>query len=194
MSAVEILRTLIASYLIATLGATALAKLKNRQVTSVGILRESVIPARVAPAVTVTLAIAEFSLATLLMLGTEPVATGFAAAALFVLFAGYRLTTAVRTKSLMCSCAGTIRTDPASPPAVAGASLACLILAALACMLALLGRPAGYPVNLLAVVAWTTPLASLIMGTRRGLRESNTDNSFPTESFPLWTAEMHMKR
>src|ERR1022692_1544236 len=153
MSAVGILRTLIASYLIATLGATALAKFKNRRVSSVGILREKVIPARVAPAIIITVALAEFLLATLLMLGAEPVATGFAAAALFVLFAGYRLMVAVRTRSLMCSCAGTIRTDPASLPAVVGAILACLIMAALACMLVFLGQPDGYPVNLLAIAA-----------------------------------------
>ena len=91
MSAVEILRTLIASYLIATLGATALAKLRNRRVSSVGMQRERVIPARAAPAVIVTVAFAELSLATLLMLGAAPVATGIATAALFVLFAGYRL-------------------------------------------------------------------------------------------------------
>ena len=46
MSAVEILRTLIASYLITTLGATALAKLKNRPVASAGMLREGVVPAK----------------------------------------------------------------------------------------------------------------------------------------------------
>lgn len=62
MSAVEILRTLIASYLIATLGSTALAKLKNRPVASAGMLTEMVIPAKVTPAVIVAVAIAEFSL------------------------------------------------------------------------------------------------------------------------------------
>jgi hypothetical protein len=194
MSAVEILRTLIASYLIATLGATALAKLRNRRVSSVGMQRERVIPARAAPAVIVTVAFAELSLATLLMLGAAPVATGIATAALFVLFAGYRLVVAARTKYLMCSCAGTIRADPASLPAVVGASLACLILAALACMLVVLGQPAGYPLNLLAIAAWIAPPAILVMGARRGSRGSSIENRFPVESSPLWTAEMHMKR
>jgi|SRR5450759_791032 hypothetical protein len=194
MSAVEILRTLIASYLITTLGATALAKLKNRPVASAGMLREGVVPAKVTPAVIVTVAIAEFLLATLLMLGVEPVAASLAAAALFVLFAGYRLMVAVRTKTLMCSCAGTIQTDPASPPAVVGATLACLTLAALACILVFLGRPAGYPLNLLAVAAWTAPLASLALGARRGIRRSDIGNLFPAEYFNLGTADISMKR
>lgn len=194
MNAVEILRTLIASYLIATLGATALAKFKRRQVTSAGILRESVIPARFIPAVTVTLAITEFSLATLLMLGVEPVPTGFAAATLFVLFAGYRLIVAAKTNSLTCSCAGTIRTHPASLPSVTGASLSCLILAALACMLVFLGPPAGYPVKFLAIAAWVAPLASTLIGARRGMGRPNTDNLFPAEFLPLWTAEIDTKR
>lgn len=183
-----------ASYLIVTLGATALAKVKNWRIASVGIQRERVIPAGAASAVIIALAIAEFSLATLLMLGAAPVATGFATAALFVVFAGYRLMVAVKTKSLMCSCAGMLRADPASLPSVAGASLACLILAAFASVLVFLGPPAGYPVGLLAVAAWAVPLAIFAAGTRRGRRGSGTGNVLPAELLHLWTAEMNAKR
>jgi hypothetical protein len=192
LSVVEILRTLIASYLIATLGATALAKLKNRRVASAGLVRERVVPASAAPAIVVMVAMVEFSLATLLTFGTEPAMTGGATAALFVVFAGYRLTVAVRTKMLTCSCAGAIRSSPASPPAVAGATLACLILAALACLLVFLDRPAGYPVNLLAVAAWSVPLASFIRGAWQAPRGSRTDDRYPAEYFTLASAEMHL--
>lgn len=191
MSAVEILRTLIASYLIATLGATALAKLKNRRVASAGMLRERVVPAGAVPVILVMVAIAEFSLATLLTFGIQPVMTGFATAGLLMVFAGYRLAVAVRTKKLTCSCAGAIKTDPASPPAVAGAILACLMLAALACLLVFLGRPGGYPVNLLAVAAWTVPLASLVRGAWQAPTGSGTDDRYPAEYFTLASAEIY---
>lgn len=68
----EIFRTLIAAYLIATLSATALAKIRNYRVASIGIQRERIIPAKAALALTFSLAITEFTLATLLMTGTAP--------------------------------------------------------------------------------------------------------------------------
>jgi hypothetical protein len=191
---VEIFHALVASYLIATLGATALAKLKNRRIVSVSIQREGVIPAGVAPVFTGMLVTVEFLLATLLTFGAAPAATDFAAAALFVSFAGYRVMVAIKTKSLTCSCAGTIQTDPASFPSVGGAGFACLILAALACTLAFVGRPAGYPVNFLAIAAWISPFVSLAAGARPRHRGPNTGEVFPKEFLPLWTAEVNAKR
>jgi hypothetical protein len=85
---VEFFRALAAAYLIGTLSATALAKLKNWRATSVGLLREGVIPGRVAVAVTIAVAAAECLLATGFMLGTDPEVTGFAAPGLFVAFCG----------------------------------------------------------------------------------------------------------
>lgn len=191
MSVVEIFRTLVASYLIATLGATALAKLKNRRAVSVSIQRETVIPAGLAATVAGTLVIIEFSLATLLTFGVTPTVTDFAAVALFVQFAVYRVMVAVKTKSLTCSCSGTIQTDPASFPSVGGAALACLILAALACTLVFVGKPAGYPVNLIAIAAWISPFVGLVAGARRGHKRPDTSDIFRAEFLPLWTAEMN---
>ncbi len=185
----EIIRTLISAYLIATLSATAIAKLKNRRPVTVSIQRESVIPVRSAAAFTLILVIVEFSLATLLTFDIAPTATDSAAAAIFILFAGYRVTVAVKTKSMTCSCSGIIQTDPASFPSVGGASFACLILAALACTLMLVGKPAGYPANLILVMAWISPSVSLVVGARRGRKEPEAD-VFTTEFLPLWTSEI----
>jgi hypothetical protein len=193
MSALELLRTLVASYLIITLASTALAKARNRRVAVVGIKREMVVPSKAAGAVLVVLVIAEFALATLLMIGSEPAITGFATAALFILFAAYRLLVAAKTKSLTCSCAGTVRTDPASLPSVVGASTACIIMAALGCAIAFLGPPA-YPINFIAIAAWVAPLASLAASLRHGLGRSNAHNSYPSELLPLWTAEINAKQ
>lgn len=189
----EIFRTLIASYLIVTLGSTALAKAKNYRVASIGVQREMIIPARVAAVIIISLVIFEFALATLLMIGSATVVTGFATGALFVVFAAYRLLVSLKTKSLTCSCAGTIRTDPASVPSVAGASLACIIMAALGFIIAFLGR-AEYPDNFLAVAAWIAPIVSFAAGARLGLRRPNTNISYPTELHSLWTAEIERKR
>lgn len=72
----ELFRALAAAYLIGTLNATALAKLANWRIASTGILRERVVPPRAALAVLITVSAVEFLLATLLMTGTESVATG----------------------------------------------------------------------------------------------------------------------
>lgn len=188
----EIFRTLIAAYLIATLSATALAKIRNYRVASIGIQRERIIPAKAALALTFSLAITEFTLATLLMTGTAPEVVSLSAAALFTVFAGYRTMVAIKTKSLTCACAGSIRTDPASAPSVAGAGTAVLIMAALSCALIFLGPPASYPISSLAVFAWITPVFACIVGAvrRRGLREVDASSQLSAEFVPLWTAEM----
>jgi hypothetical protein len=177
---VELIRTLVASYLIATLSATSLAKLKNWRTVSVGVLREMVIPRRAASATIVTVAAVEFLLATLLMLGVQPAVTGFVAAALFLTFGGYRVAVAVRTKSLICTCAGITQSDPASPPAVAGVGFACHLQAGLACTLALLGgRPGGNLLALLTVAAWIAPFITLLTGNWRQSGRLEIDDRFP---------------
>jgi hypothetical protein len=178
----ELLRALTTSYVIVTLGSTSLAKLKNWRIVSVGMLRERTIPVGVVPAVIITAATVELLLATLLMLGIEPVATSTAAAGLFLSFGGYRLAVSVKTNSLMCVCAGAIRTDPASPPAVAGAILACLIQASLACTLVFLGgRHGGGLFDLLAISAWMIPFIAFVAGALRRSGRSDIDKRFPTE-------------
>jgi hypothetical protein len=180
MITLALFRTLIVAYLIVTLGSTSLAKLKNWRTTSAGILRERIIPGKVVPAVIITLAVAELSLATLLMLGIQPVATGIATAGLFLFFGAYRVAVAARTSFLMCSCAGTVRTDPASPAAVAGAFAACLIQASLAFILTRLGDRAGATLyDLLLVMAWMAPFVAFFVGIQRRAGESNIEDRLP---------------
>lgn len=193
MNTLGILHVALASYLTATLGATALAKLKNWQICIAGMWREGVIPGLAVPAVLGTVIVSEFSLATLLAFDIEPVAAGLATAALFVLFAGYRLVVALRTKSLMCSCSGTIRSDPASPPVVAGAMLACLALAVCACLLAFGRQWPGYPVSLLAIASWIAPIIGLVMGARRRPKEVGHGTRLTGEFFQLGTTELRTR-
>jgi hypothetical protein len=175
---VEFARALIAAYLIATLATTALAKLKNWRASSVSVIRESVIPPRAAGVAVVAVAAVELLLATLFMLGIESAVAGFAGMGLFLAFCGYQLLVAVKTNSLMCSCAGTSRTDPASLPAVAGATLACLVQATLACTLAVVGgRPSGN-LDLLTITAWTAPIIVFLAGLLRRSGQPEMDERF----------------
>jgi len=175
---VEFVRTLIAAYLIATLAATGLAKLRNWRASSVSVMRENVIPPHAAGVVVLVVAAVELLLATLLMLGIESTAVGFAVMGLFLAFCGYQLLVAVKTNSLMCSCAGTSRTDPASWPAVAGVTLACLAQAALACTLAVGGRPSGN-LDLVTLAAWTAPIVVFLAGLLRRSGRSGIDERIP---------------
>ena len=176
-----IFQALVAAYLIATLSATALAKLKNWRVSSVGVLRERVIPSRAATTVTIAVATVEFLLATLFMLGIESTVTGFAATGLFLVFCGYQLLVAARTNSLMCSCAGTTRSDPASPPAVAGTVLACLVQAAFACTLAVVGGHPDGILHFITITAWAAPIVVFLAGLLRRSEPSEIDMRFPVE-------------
>lgn len=177
----EFFRALAAAYLIGTLSATALAKLRNWRATSVGLLREGVIPGRVAVAVTIAVAAAECLLATGFMLGTDPEVTGFAATGLFVAFCGYQLLVAVKTNALMCTCAGSARSDPASLPAVGGTVLACLVQAALASVLALAGGRPGGDLALLAIAAWAAPVVVFLAGLLRHSAPLEIDSRLPVE-------------
>lgn len=177
----EFVRTLIAAYLIATLAATALAKLKNWRASSVSVMRASVIPPRAAAAVIIVVVAMEFLLATLFMLGIEPAVAGFAGMGLFLAFGAYQLLVAAKTNSLICSCAGTTRTDPASLPAVAGTTLACLAQAALSCALAVSNDGSSEIFHLFTIIAWVVPVAVFLAGLLRRTGQSEIDDLFPTE-------------
>jgi hypothetical protein len=170
---VEFVRTLAAAYLIVTLATAALAKLKSWRASAVSVLRESVIPPRAATAVVLAVAAVELSLATLFMLGAEPTGAGFAAMGLFLSFCGYQLLVAARTNSLMCSCAGVLRTDPASAPAVSGTVLACLIQAGLSYFLAITRADASGVFRLITFAAWVLPLIVILAGLLRRTRRSD---------------------
>jgi hypothetical protein len=178
---VLILRVLVVSYLVATLSATGMAKLINHRTASVGMAREGVLPLRVMLPVILAATATELSLAVFLVLGIYPEIMAFGTAALFILFAGYRIIVAIKVKAVVCSCAGTIRTDLATPAVVAGGVLACTCQAVLACVVPFLGHPSGYPLNLLSVISLILPIAVAVIGLRARKRISSR-NQIPARS------------
>lgn len=154
-------------YLVVTLVATSLAKLRSGRQASRGLRRERVVPARTAPLVIGGVAAAELALATLMALGAEPVITGSAVVVLFLLFAGYRVLAASRKTQLdsyTCPCAGVPLANEASPRAVVAAVAACVIQAGLACGWALAGQARGGLVDVPLAVAWAVPFAVCAAG------------------------------
>lgn len=174
----EIVRALIASYLIATLAATALAKLKNWRHASMSVTRENVIPQRAATVAVIAVATMELLLAAVFALGIAPAVAGFAGMGLFLAFCGYQLLVAAKTNSLMCSCAGTARTDLASPPAVAGTAISCLVQSALCGVLAITHDHPGVIFYLFTVTAGVVPVAVLLAGLFRQTRWPEMNGRF----------------
>jgi hypothetical protein len=162
-------QTIVAAYLIATLSATAVAKLATWRDSGVGVMRERVIPAGLATWVAVLVGVVELMLATALAFRVTPAWIGAATAVLFVAFGVYRLLVVIKTNSLMCSCTGTTRRDPASRPAVGGALLAYGIQIVCAVVLAVWnGRPAGLGAATVAGAALIAPLLLLVAARLAG--------------------------
>lgn len=153
-----ILRAIIAAYIVATLAATSLAKLKGWRLASANLTRESVIPRSVTTVTLIVVALTEFTLSILLASNIQPILIGAATATLFLIFCAYQLLVAARTNFLMCSCSGTLRTDPASPPAIAGTVSACLIQAAMSISLVIIADRPGPAYYLLTTTAWLIPV------------------------------------
>ena len=166
--AAEAIRECIAAYLIVTLAATAFAKLSTWRSTSVGLVRESVIPTTVAPVIVFVVSSAELVFGTLIMLRIAVPVVGYTVAAFFVILAAYRLTVTARTNFLMCSCTGTQEIQLATRRSLAGAVTALLIQSGLAVSWALLANAsASAAFEPLAVVAWLTPIALIVVGILR---------------------------
>jgi hypothetical protein len=172
----EIVRALMAAYIVATLSATALAKLKNWRLSSAGVTREGIFPSRAAVSVVIATSLAELAVACFVTTGDDPIFVGIAGACLFLAFCGYQLMVAARTNSLMCSCAGTARSDAASSPAVTGAVLACLTQAAVCGGLGFIPSRQGMIFYLFTAAAWLIPVTMLAFGIlrRSGQSEMNT--------------------
>jgi hypothetical protein len=188
---IEIVHALIVSYLVATLGATGLAKLVNGRTAAVGMIREGALPSRMALPTILAAAVAEIALAVLLAIGFYPEIAAFGTSGLFVLFAGYRILVAAKVNAIVCSCAGTVRTDPASPPAVVGSVLACICLAGIACSVPFLGKPSGYPLNLIIIFSLALPVTGMIAGHRaRKKNKHRPDNRFPVRHVALGTEKI----
>lgn len=161
----EILSAAAEFYLVFTLVATSLAKLRRWRGSSLALVRERVIPAGLAPVVIIGAAVGELALATLMTLGFEAFKVGCVTAATFALFGAYRLTVAAKTKSLECPCAGTTEYSPATPQAIAALIVTCLFqigMAALWALNASQGR-AGEAI-LAGATAWILPFGVLLIG------------------------------
>jgi hypothetical protein len=173
----DLLRALISAYLVATLTATSLAKLGQRHMVTVIAQRGRVIPVKAASTIVVATAAAELALGTSMMVGFEPDATDVATAALFVVFAAYRLALAGKTKSLMCGCAGTARSDPAHPPIVIATTLACLFQAGLAATL--VGWHATGMLEWLAPAAWVATFLVAVGGSMKTIARRRRMHELP---------------
>jgi hypothetical protein len=147
-------------------------------VTSEGVGRESVIPSRAVSVMVIATVVVELALALLLVLAVQPRLVGLAGMALFLVFGGYQLLVAVKTNSLMCSCARTERTDLASVPAVIGTVLACLVQAALSCFLAVSNVRPDMIFRLFAITALIIPLFTFFVGAARRRGQSQVNGRF----------------
>jgi hypothetical protein len=154
-----------AAYLILTLTATSLAKLRMWRAVSLSLTRQQVIPARLSVLVTLGTVFTELALSTLLALRVAPAVTGFLTAGVLVVFGVYRLASAARTRSLMCVCAGFERANPMTPQNVGSLVLSCLTQVALACLWALGPRQPGSAALLaVSIAVWCLPFAALVRG------------------------------
>jgi hypothetical protein len=168
--AVAIVDELAGIYLVVTLTATSLAKLRNWRMTALGVRWERIIPRRFAVIVVIGVSVIELSLATALTLHYRPLLVGIAIAALFLAFGCYRLMVAVTTGFATCTCAGKVRTAEASLPAVVGAAAACAAQCSISLLWARLGNvhPAS-SMRLLTLGAWVPACTAVICGMRRSL-------------------------
>jgi hypothetical protein len=162
--AVQILHQGCACYLIFTLTATSLAKLRRWRSSSLSMMREQVIPIRAAVGVTIAAALLELALSTLLMLEETPLLTGLATSILFLAFGFYRLAVAARTKSLMCACAGSPQYGPATPRAVTATVVSFLFMIGVACCWTFTETHGTTALRSVGVVAWFAPFVVLFIG------------------------------
>lgn len=165
MIATQVLHELCACYLIFTLAATSLAKLRRWRSSSLSVMREQIIPVPAAIAVTIAVALLELVLSTLMMLEAYPLLTGLVTCSLFLVFGCYRLAVAARTRSLMCACAGSPQYSPATLQAVMATIAGSLFMIGVACYWTLAGNHGEMNAfSSAGVVAWVAPFAALLGG------------------------------
>jgi hypothetical protein len=159
----ESVEAVIGAYLIITLAATSLAKLRTWRSSSLALLRQTAVPAIAAVIVIIGVSAVEILLATLLMLGADPAVVGSVTGCLFVIFGIYRIIITLRTQSLTCVCAGDVRFDPATPRELTAIVVAVMAQASLAGTWVLLGSTYGSGIQPLGVAAWATPFIVLMI-------------------------------
>jgi hypothetical protein len=174
--ATQVLHELCACYLILTLTATSLAKLRRWRSSSLSVMREQVIPLRAAVVVTIAVALLELTLSTLLVLEIHPLLTGCITVSLFFAFGCYRLAVAARTRSLMCACAGSPQYSPATFHAVMATVVSFLFMISVACCWTFVGSNGKLNTfSIAGIVAWVVPFAILFVSLFGRQRRSASD-------------------
>jgi len=151
-------------YLVLTLTATGLAKLRMRRVTINSLRVEGVIPRSLVAPVVVAVSAAEILLAVSIVSRRYPLAFGLATAAVFVAFGGYKMAVVIRTGWTSCSCTGTSIAYKTTRPAVVATILVPLIQAALACLWAFLPQTGSAAISGVLVLALVVPVLFFLRG------------------------------
>lgn len=182
-----VLRELAGCYLVLTLAATGIAKLRMLRGTSVGLMLEGVVPRRMAMGTVVAVASLELLLSVFLVSRQFPQLAGLATAALFLGFAVYRISVAVKTGWVSCSCSGRSVAYKATRPAITAAIMASLIQAALACVWAFLPSREEMVFRLIIVGAFAIPIAAFLKGICKSdlivNRINTTTTTRPTRTY-----------
>ncbi|MFI7231125.1 MauE/DoxX family redox-associated membrane protein [Nonomuraea angiospora] len=159
-----IIREVAGCYLVVTLTATGLAKLRSWRRASTSVTLEGIIPRRMALPIIIAVSTTELTLATLFVTGWYPVVVGYVTACVFLSFGAYKIVVAARTGNVPCSCSGTSRAYRATRPDILGAVAASLIQASLACAWAFMPESGEMLFRLPLLIAFTAPIAVFLVG------------------------------
>jgi methylamine utilization protein MauE len=166
---VILLRDVAACYLIVTLAATGLAKLRRWRTASVVLVRDAVIPPAIVPGVVIAISLSEMVLSVFLTAGVELFLTEVAVAALLTTFGVYRMVAAANSKALACGCSGAIRSVRRTAQTVSATALGSAWQVAIALVLFATGTQHGGQWSALArISALLVPFMALIIGYTRG--------------------------
>jgi hypothetical protein len=167
---VILLRDVAACYLIVTLAATGLAKLRRWRTASVVLVRDAVIPPAIVPGVVIAVSLSELVLSVFLAAGVELFLTEVAVAALLTAFSIYRMVAAANSKALACGCSGAIRSVRRTAQTVSATALGSAWQVAMALALIATGTQHGGQWSALArMSALLVPFIALLIGHTRRL-------------------------
>lgn len=173
MMLLAVLREVAGCYLTLTLAATGLSKARAWRATSLGIVRECVISQSMALPIILGLCTTEIVLAALVASREIVKAAGLATAALFLIFACYKVAVVIRTGKDACSCTGTTTMFKATRPGIIASLVSSLIQATCGFLWAFGPAGTGVGLSLLTTIALAVPLVAFLGGLRRGGTRSN---------------------
>jgi hypothetical protein len=163
------LRDVAACYLIVTLAATGLAKLRGWRTASVVLVRDAIIPPAIVPGVIIAISLSEMALSVFLAAGVKLFLTEVAVAALLTTFGVYRMVAAANSKALACGCSGAIRSVRRTAQTVSATALGSAWQVAMALVLVATGTQHGGQWSALArISALLVPFIALLIGYARG--------------------------